>query len=170
MSNVSMAGTRSLAAGSATRTDNVAPSGVLTRRSWTSLAAQPHDMSKAATSRLVRFMCLRPVECAPMSILDRILGRTPTTTPQITAQPGKAQSSAAPAPLANLPDVAISMKSTPPPTSANEPLMRVYDQFGRAVSIGRETWRKDVLLPNLAANRDKPDELYGLVVNALNDG
>src|SRR6185369_5021425 len=45
-----------------------------------------------------------------------------------------------------------------------------YDQFGRAVSIGRDSWRKDVLLPNLVANRDKPAELYDLIVSALNDG
>jgi tetratricopeptide (TPR) repeat protein len=104
-----------------------------------------------------------------MSILDRILGRTPSASPQITAQPNKAASPKPAPPITDLPDVAISVKSAPPPP-ADEPLMRVYDQFGRAVSIGRESWRKDVLLPNLAANRDKPDELYGLVVNALNDG
>jgi len=108
-----------------------------------------------------------------MSILDRILGRTPTAAPQISAQPGKATpNKPATPPVSDLPDVAISMKSAPPaPTLAkDEPMMRVYDQFGRAVSIGRESWRKDVLLPNLAANRDKPQELYDLVVNALNDG
>jgi len=104
-----------------------------------------------------------------MSILDRILGRTPTAAPQISAQPNKAAPARPAPPITDLPDVALSMKSSPPP-AGNEPLMRVYDQFGRAVSIGRETWRKDVLLPNLAANRDKPDELYELVVNALNDG
>ncbi|HTU68144.1 MAG TPA: tetratricopeptide repeat protein [Steroidobacteraceae bacterium] len=104
-----------------------------------------------------------------MSILDRILGRTPTASPQITAQPNKAGPATKPPPITDLPDVAISMKSAPPPPS-DEPMMRVYDQFGRAVSIGRETWRKDVLQPNLAAARDKPDALYDLIVSALNDG
>ena len=33
--------------------------------------------------------------------------------------------------------------------SASEGLIRVYDQFGRKVEIGREAWRRDVLLPNL---------------------
>jgi tetratricopeptide (TPR) repeat protein len=108
-----------------------------------------------------------------MSILDRILGRTPTAAPQISAQAGKSAPGApgAPAPVSGLPDVAISMQSAPPvPAARDEPVIRVYDQFGRTVSIGRETWRRDVLLPNLAANRDNPDELYDLVANALNDG
>src|SRR3954471_14479465 len=101
-----------------------------------------------------------------MSILDRILGRTPTAAPQISAQPNKAAPARPAPPVNDLPDVAISLKSAPPPP-ANESLMRVYDQFGRAVSIGREAWRKDVLLPNLAAHRADPDQLYELVVSAL---
>jgi hypothetical protein len=108
-----------------------------------------------------------------MSILDRILGRTPTAAPQISAQAGKSAPGApgGPAPVSGLPDVAISMQSAPPvPAARDEPVIRVYDQFGRTVSIGRETWRRDVLLPNLAANRDNPDALYDLVANALNDG
>ena len=52
---------------------------------------------------------------------------------------------------------------------ADEALIRVYDQFGRAVAIGRESWRRDVLLPNLQSNRDNPDALYDLIVSALND-
>lgn len=93
-----------------------------------------------------------------MSTIDRIPGRLPGGP--MTAQPGKAP--ATPAASTQLP------ASSQP--QADEPLMRVYDQFGRAVSIGRESWRKDVLLPNLAANRGKPDALYDLVVTALNDG
>jgi tetratricopeptide (TPR) repeat protein len=103
-----------------------------------------------------------------MSIIDRILGRTREPTPQITAQPGKAPNK--PPPVTDLPDVALSMKSAPAPATGDEPMIRVYDQFGRAMSIGRESWRRDVLLPNLTANRDKPDALFDLVVGALNDG
>jgi tetratricopeptide (TPR) repeat protein len=98
-----------------------------------------------------------------MSIIDRILGRMPGTM-QITAQPGKAPEKAPP--ITDLPDAVTPIRASP----ADEPMMRVYDQFGRAVSIDRESWRKDVLLPNLAANRDKPDALHDLVVAALNDG
>ena len=99
-----------------------------------------------------------------MSIIDRILGRMPGT-PQITVQPGKAP------PITDLPDAASSTRAqSSAPTPTDEPMMRVYDQFGRAVSIGRESWRKDVLLPNLAANRNKPDALHDLVLAALNDG
>jgi tetratricopeptide (TPR) repeat protein len=97
-----------------------------------------------------------------MSILDRILGRTPTTAPQITL--GSARGAA---PAANPSDSAAA-KLLPSPVSA-EPLIRVYDPFGRKVEIGRETWRRDVLLPNLAASRGNPDGLYDLIVGALGD-
>jgi tetratricopeptide (TPR) repeat protein len=96
-----------------------------------------------------------------MSIIDRILGRTPAEGPQIRA-PGKPA-----APVTEMPATAISPISTTP--NAAEGVVRVYDQFGRAITIGREAWRRDVLLPNLAANRDNPDALYELVVSALND-
>ena len=96
-----------------------------------------------------------------MSIIDRILGRTPTEGPQILA-PGKAAMARA-APITELPSI-------PDSAPAGEPMIRVYDQFGRAVTIGREAWRRDVLLPNLQSNRNNPDALYDLVVSALNDG
>ncbi|MBC8025999.1 MAG: tetratricopeptide repeat protein, partial [Steroidobacteraceae bacterium] len=96
-----------------------------------------------------------------MSILDRILGRTPTTSPQITVGPARA------APIADLPATAEAQSGSS--STSDEKLIRVYDQFGRKVELGRETWRRDVLLPNLAANRGNPDELYSLVVGALND-
>ena len=96
-----------------------------------------------------------------MSIIDRILGRTPAEGPQIRA-PGKPA-----APVTEMPATAISPNSPTP--NAAEGVVRVYDQFGRAITIGREAWRRDVLLPNLAANRDNPDALYELVVSALND-
>ena len=99
-----------------------------------------------------------------MSIIDRILGRTPNEGPQIRA-PGKAAPSAGL--ITDLPAVPIS--ATAPPLPASEGVIRVYDQFGRKVEIGREAWRKDVLLPNLSANRHKPDALYDLIVSALND-
>jgi tetratricopeptide (TPR) repeat protein len=92
-----------------------------------------------------------------MSIIDRILGRTPSEGPQIQA-PGKTV----------LPAVGISAAAGPLPMASESPI-RVYDQFGRAVAIGREAWRKDVLLPNLHANRTNPNALYDLVVSALND-
>ena len=95
-----------------------------------------------------------------MSIIDRILGRTPAEGPQIRA-PGKPA-----APVTEMPATAI---TATPPNSGAEGVVRVYDQFGRSITIGREAWRRDVLLPNLTANRDNPDALYELIVSALND-
>src|SRR5262245_24207971 len=101
-----------------------------------------------------------------MSILDRILGRTPPEGPQIrtAARPPKITDMPAPAVAPSEP-----VKSAPLLPAADERVVRVYDQFGRTLTIGRDAWRKDVLLPNLAANRDKPEALYDLVVTALND-
>jgi tetratricopeptide (TPR) repeat protein len=97
-----------------------------------------------------------------MSILDRILGRTPSTGAQIKASP-----TLKPAAIDQLPEMAISMSTTP--RAPAEGVIRVYDQFGRKVEIGREAWRKDVLLPNLEANRDDPEALYEIIFSALND-
>jgi tetratricopeptide (TPR) repeat protein len=101
-----------------------------------------------------------------MSIIDRILGRTPDEGPQIHA-PGKPASNTS-TPITNLPAMAISV-TVPPVQVPGEDLIRVYDQFGRKVEIGREAWRNDVLLPSLQANRDDPDRLYDLVIAAVND-
>jgi tetratricopeptide (TPR) repeat protein len=105
-----------------------------------------------------------------MSIIDRILGRTPTEGPQIHA-PGKS-ATAKLAPITALPATPVTAPAAPEPAgpSSSEGMIRVYDQFGRAVTIGREAWRRDVLLPNLQTNRNNPDALYELVVGALNDG
>ena len=112
-----------------------------------------------------------------MSIIDRILGRTPTEGPQIHA-PGKS-ASAKPTRITDLPVAPVlapvsaaapaTQTAAPAGPSAGEGMVRVYDQFGRAVNIGREAWRRDVLLPNLQSNRGNPDALYDLVVSALND-
>jgi tetratricopeptide (TPR) repeat protein len=98
-----------------------------------------------------------------MSIIDRILGKTPSTGAQISATATPARVPA----TGQIPGISLSV--TAPPAPAPEGLIRVYDQFGRTVEVGRESWRKDVLLPNLQANRDHPDALFDLIIGALND-
>lgn len=56
----------------------------------------------------------------------------------------------------------------PPPGGAD--VVKAFDQFGRPIQIPRESWRTQVLLPNLASKRADPDALYGLIANALRDG
>ncbi len=94
-----------------------------------------------------------------MSILDRILGNAPGTTTPIRV--GRA-----PAPSAPTADSGTTGAAT---AASADRLVKVYDQFGRQVEIGRESWRRDVLLPNLAASRKDPDALAGLISGALND-
>jgi tetratricopeptide (TPR) repeat protein len=94
-----------------------------------------------------------------MSILDRILGRSAGDASQIRA-------AVKPPAIADLPATAVAA-SAQTQRPAGEGVVRVYDQFGRKLEIGREAWRRDVLLPNLAANRDKPDALADLIASAL---
>lgn len=49
-------------------------------------------------------------------------------------------------------------------------LIQIYDEYGREMFIDKETWRKDVLPGTITDNWSKPDELYGVIVGALNDG
>ena len=48
--------------------------------------------------------------------------------------------------------------------------VRVFDQYGQEVFLTREQWREQVLPASVQANWDAPDELYAVVLNALNDG
>jgi hypothetical protein len=80
-----------------------------------------------------------------MSILDRILGNKPGTTPPLSPKARQAPVTELPAAVAGKPDANTT-------ASTGERPVRVYDQFGRKLEIGREAWRRDVLLPNLAAN------------------
>jgi len=49
-------------------------------------------------------------------------------------------------------------------------MIKVFDEYGREVFITREQWRENVLLGNLENKRNNPDELYGMLVGALEDG
>ncbi|HEX5222205.1 MAG TPA: tetratricopeptide repeat protein [Verrucomicrobiae bacterium] len=63
---------------------------------------------------------------------------------------------------------------TPPPASPPPPgapaTMKVWDNYGRIVEISREEWRTRVLPHNFRANWNQPDDLAGLIHNALTDG
>lgn len=46
----------------------------------------------------------------------------------------------------------------------------VFDGYGREIYIPRRQWRDKVLLVNLKKYRNNPDELYYMLVGALQDG
>jgi len=58
-------------------------------------------------------------------------------------------------------------KESPAPA---EEMITAYDVHGREIRITRSEWRDKMLKPQLDAKWNAPDELYGLVVGALNDG
>lgn len=53
----------------------------------------------------------------------------------------------------------------------NDPnFVRVYDQYGQEVFLTRQQWQEEILPASLQANWEAPDELYTVLVNAMNDG
>ena len=68
-------------------------------------------------------------------------------------------------------DASASAPAAPSAASSGSPgLITAYDVHGREIQIERSEWRDGVLLPQLQAKWGQPDELYGLILNALNDG
>jgi tetratricopeptide (TPR) repeat protein len=63
-----------------------------------------------------------------------------------------------------------SKDATPPSSLGASTMIRVFDSYGRQMEVPRETWRRDVLLPNFDKNKDNPEALYGLIVQSLRDG
>ena len=49
-------------------------------------------------------------------------------------------------------------------------LIRVFDGYGRELFITKEQWRVNVLPGAIQSNWDRPDQLYDILVGALNDG
>lgn len=60
--------------------------------------------------------------------------------------------------------------SPPAPPGNSDDRIRVFDEFGRELWITKDQWRQNVLPGTLTAQWNNPDELYGVVVGALQDG
>lgn len=82
-----------------------------------------------------------------MSLLHKIFGgKTPENQPSAAGQPSQVD-------------------------PANDPnMIRVYDGYGREMFITRQQWRDNVLLGNLEKVKADPEQLYGMLVSALQDG
>lgn len=72
--------------------------------------------------------------------------------------------------IAGKSDSTATAETPPPSASAPEATITVYDAYGRELTVTRAHWLESVLRPGLEKAWNRPDELYGLVVNALNDG
>lgn len=53
---------------------------------------------------------------------------------------------------------------------ADPNLIRAYDKYGQEVFITKADWRANVLPGAIQAEWDNPDQLYGVILGALNDG
>ncbi|WP_417440853.1 tetratricopeptide repeat protein [Idiomarina sp.] len=60
--------------------------------------------------------------------------------------------------------------SEPGEVKSKDDMIKAYDDYGREIYISKSSWLNSVLVGNLEKNRDNPDELYNLIVSALNDG
>jgi tetratricopeptide (TPR) repeat protein len=60
--------------------------------------------------------------------------------------------------------------SGPDEAKSKDDMIKVHDEYGREIHISKKDWLESVLIGNLEKNRDNPDELYNLIVSALNDG
>ncbi|MGN7725259.1 tetratricopeptide repeat protein [Luteimonas sp. 22616] len=63
----------------------------------------------------------------------------------------------------------VTARRDAPSEDAQPQLITVYDVHGRELQVTRTDWRDRMLLPQLATRWNNPDELYQLIVNALND-
>jgi tetratricopeptide (TPR) repeat protein len=63
-----------------------------------------------------------------------------------------------------------SLPNGPAKDPAKDPnMIRVFDGYGRALFISKDEWRRNVLPGSIRSNWDKPNELYSIIVGALND-
>jgi tetratricopeptide (TPR) repeat protein len=77
--------------------------------------------------------------------------------------------------LVETPDRGLTEESQPGQMTVeqmrNDPnFVRVYDQYGQEVFLTRQQWREEILPVSLQANWEAPDELYTILLNAMNDG
>jgi len=70
----------------------------------------------------------------------------------------------------NTPQAPVSVPSVEVDPANDPNMIKVFDEYGREVFISRQQWRDNVLLGNLENHRDNPDELYGMLIGALEDG
>ena len=66
--------------------------------------------------------------------------------------------------------VQVTHVSSSDPQACDPNMIRVFDEYRREVFITKQEWRKNVLPGILKKAWNRPDELYNVIVSALNDG
>jgi tetratricopeptide (TPR) repeat protein len=104
-----------------------------------------------------------------MGLFDNLFGKksAPQPKPSVPADSSKTAPAAPPVPIR--PRGATKPAGCPDP--ANDPdMIRVFDGYGREMFITKQAWRDGVLLGNIKKGWNNPDDLYNIIVSALNDG
>jgi tetratricopeptide (TPR) repeat protein len=97
-----------------------------------------------------------------MSFFSRFFGRKP----EPEKRPAPRPFTPAKVPPGKAP--AAPVRPVDPATDPN--LICAFDVYGREIFMTKAAWRADVLPGSLKANWNKPNELYGIIINALKDG
>lgn len=65
-----------------------------------------------------------------------------------------------------------SQEKTPPDAqpAKDDSKIKVFDKYGQEFYITKQEWKDKVLIANLEAAKNKPDELYSMLISALHDG
>lgn len=93
-----------------------------------------------------------------MNFFKKLFGQNPPPKPPKPPEPPE-------------PPPSTAAKPASPDDPAQDPnLIRVFDKYGRELFITKEEWRKNVLPGTLQSQWHHPDQLYGVILAALNDG
>lgn len=96
-----------------------------------------------------------------MGLFEKFFGKKPTPVPRPGIQPA--------ATLVTRPDASQATTAAVDPRQ-DPNLIRAFDAYGREVFITKDQWRTGVLPGAITKEWDHPDQLYGVIIGALNDG
>lgn len=98
-----------------------------------------------------------------MGIFDNLFGRKKKSRQEpssakstSTAPPSNRDQSGAPPPVRSAPD--------------DKNKIRVFDSYGRELFIPKDQWRSQVLPGSIRSNWNNPEQLYGIIADALENG
>jgi len=97
-----------------------------------------------------------------MSFFSNLFGKKPES--------GKPPDDQATGQAKSPPKTALPAEAKPVDPAKDKNMIRVFDGYGREMFIPKEAWRTNVLPGTIKANWNNPEALYGIILNALNDG
>ena len=97
-----------------------------------------------------------------MSFFGNLFGKKPES--------GKPPDDQATGQAKSPPKAPLPAEAKPVDPSKDKNMIRAFDGYGREMFIPKEAWRTNVLPGTIKANWNNAEALYGIILNALNDG